>query len=494
MALAAKEMRELREIGWHELKLPTGTTTAQAIATLSHTPGIDKVEPNFIRHITQFVPTDPYYPLQYGPRLIGCEQGWNLTLGANIVTIGFVDTGIDLNNAEFSGRLKVATGSNLVANNSTPADDNDHGTHVAGIATAALNNSVGIAGVCPKATILPVKALDSSGSGTVANIAAGYMFAANNGADIVNASLGGTGASQTEQDAVNYVLNQGKLFVAAAGNSGDQGNQLFYPAAYPGAIGVGAVDSTGTYTTWSQYGSWVKVAAPGVHIYSTYPNGQYAYDDGTSMSSPHVAGALALLKSYAPTNTSNQQIENALFAGCTTLGSNTQYGLINVYNSLNLLTGSNTSVAINPFAANSYAGTLVSGTANSLASVDSNFLIVNGANQADGTQLAGYQCTFLLTHSLSSLVQISVNFAAEGTAASTGYIYAFNFLKGRYDLVTKEVLSTNLTRANVLLRSPKPYVRAGELRLVVLASAAAGPPFTLTADQTALAVTTNGGP
>jgi thermitase len=494
MLLGAKETASIPQIGWHKLSLPTGLSTAAAIKLLSAQPGVDRAEPNYIRHITQFVPTDPDYKFQYGPRLIGCEAAWPLTLGSSDVTIGFVDTGIDLANTEFVNRIKIANGCNIVGGNSSPIDDNDHGTHVAGIATAALNNGVGIAGVCPTATILPVKVLDASGSGTIAQIAQGYMFAADNGADIINASLGGTDFSQTEQDAVNYVLGKGKLFVAAAGNSGDQGDHLFYPAAYTGVIGVGAVDSSDVYQSWSQYGSWVKVAAPGVHVYSTYPNGQYAYDDGTSMSCPHVAGALALLKGFAGSGVKNTQIQNALFAGCQSVGNFCQYGRVSVYTSLQLLSNTNQTTQTAPYAVGGYAGYITGGNTASLASVDSNDLLVAGYVQADQSQIAGFQATYLLTQNVPSITRLGLSLSATAPGNTAGAAYAYNFLKGRFDLIGKFAFGTGLTTTALSLHGVTAYIRNGAVRILVITVQPAGPPYTLSVDQAVVTVTTSSSP
>ena len=182
--------------------------------------------------------------------------------------------------------------------NANVLDDFGHGTHVAGIAAAATNNGVGIAGIAPQARIMPVKVLDQYGNGWYSDIAAGIIYAADNGAQVINLSLGGKEDSQILRDAVDYARNRGALVVAATGNDG---GAVLYPAAYapcwrwPRPIGSDQV------AYFSNRGSQVDVAAPGVDIYSTWPwvTG-YFTKSGTSMAAPHVSGVAALIRSERP--------------------------------------------------------------------------------------------------------------------------------------------------------------------------------------------------
>ncbi len=180
-----------------------------------------------------------------------------------------------------------------VDNDWDPYDGNGHGTHTAGIAAAVTNNARGIAGMAPEATIYAVRVLDESGSGTLQNVANGIIHAADNGADVINLSLGSPNDSITLKEAVDYAWNKGVVVVAAAGNDGSA--QPTYPAYYSDAIAVAATDSDESKASFSNYGNWVDVAAPGVNIYSTYTDGGYASLSGTSMATPHVAGLAGLL-------------------------------------------------------------------------------------------------------------------------------------------------------------------------------------------------------
>jgi subtilisin family serine protease len=194
---------------------------------------------------------------------------------------------------------------------SGPEDDHGHGTHVAGIIAAVGHNNMGIAGVAPHCKIMPVKVLNHEGKGDTGDIVAGLLWAVNNGAKIVNMSLGGTGGSRALMDAIAYAQSKDVVVVAAMGNDG--ANAQEYPAGYPGVIAVGATDSSDEAASFSNFGSWISVAAPGEDILSTLPTHsvyvtetegkETSYDsmDGTSMASPFVAGLAALIRSQYPT-------------------------------------------------------------------------------------------------------------------------------------------------------------------------------------------------
>jgi hypothetical protein len=187
---------------------------------------------------------------------------------------------------------KVVTKIN-VTNFGSADDVYGHGTHVAGIAAAMTDNGMGVAGLGYSSTIMDVKVLDDNGMGAYSWIVSGIIWAVDNGADIINMSLGGSFASSAMEDAVNYAWETGVVVVAAAGNNGD--STPMYPAYYVNCIAVAATDANDAKASWSNYGDWVDVAAPGVSIYSTLKNNDYGYMSGTSMASPHVAGLAALV-------------------------------------------------------------------------------------------------------------------------------------------------------------------------------------------------------
>ncbi|MBY6037251.1 S8 family peptidase [Fictibacillus nanhaiensis] len=266
-------------------------SVADAIKKFESLDSVEYAEPNATFHAS-YVPNDPSYKTkQYAPQKVSAEQAWDVTQSAASVKIAVIDTGVDYNHPDLAG--KVIKGRDFVADDNDPIDENEHGTHVAGIAAANTNNGIGIAGLAPKASILAVRVLDAGGSGSLDDVAQGIRYAADQGAQVINLSLGGNLGSKTLEDAVNYAWNKGSVVIAAAGNSGV--NLPSYPAYYSNAIAVAATDQNDQRAAFSNWGTWVDIAAPGVAIYSTTPNNQYASFSGTSMASPVVAGVAGLL-------------------------------------------------------------------------------------------------------------------------------------------------------------------------------------------------------
>jgi thermitase len=265
----------------------------QKIQELQLMTGVAYVELNYSVQAMDIIPNDPGWSSQYGLTAIRAPQGWSMSTGSSAVTIAILDSGVDLGHADLAGRL--VAGYDFVNADSTPQDDYGHGTHVAGIAAASGNNGVGVAGVSWGARIMPLKVLDRFGGGTYANVAAGIVFAADHGAQVINLSLGGAAPSVTLQDAVLYAYNKGVLLVAASGNGGSA--QVLYPARYPEVMAVGATNVSNQPSSISNYGPEVDVAAPGENIYSLWPGG-YFTESGTSMSAPFVSGLAAVLFSF----------------------------------------------------------------------------------------------------------------------------------------------------------------------------------------------------
>lgn len=264
---------------------------SNAVALISACPAVRYVEPNYLAQMTDTIPSDANWGLQYGLINIRAPQGWDLSRGSSNVTIAIVDTGVDLGHPDLS--TKIVGGYDFVNNDAIAQDDNGHGTHVAGIAAASSNNGTGVAGVSWGARIMPVKVLNAAGGGTFADVAAGITWSADNGAQIINLSVGGPSSSMVLQNAVNYASSDGVLIIAATGNTGS--NMVLYPAAYPNVIAVGATDSSNNLAGFSNFGPETDLVAPGVSIYSTTPGGAYGYRGGTSMATPFVAGLAAIL-------------------------------------------------------------------------------------------------------------------------------------------------------------------------------------------------------
>jgi cell wall-associated protease len=219
------------------------------------------------------------------------------------VTVAVIDTGVKASHTDLS---TVLVGTDFVTPDNNANDENGHGTHVAGIIAATYDNKKGIAGMAPKAKILPVRVLDKDGNGTSANLAKGVLYAVSKGAKVINLSLGTTANSTALQAAVAEAIKKNVLVVAAAGNRGctAMGSPTEYPAAMPGVVGVGAVDKSLKKASFSSCGSWVDVAAPGASIVSTTirnsvglgcsASADYCTLNGTSFATPYVAAAAAL--------------------------------------------------------------------------------------------------------------------------------------------------------------------------------------------------------
>lgn len=267
--------------------------SASALAeTLAKHPAVEYAEPDYIASV-DWTPNDQYWAQQWGPKKVASTQAWDVTRGSSSTMIAVVDTGVDLNHPDLASKVRTDIDYDFVNNDSTAQDDNGHGTHVAGIAAAATNNSTGVAGMCPNCSILPVKVLNAAGSGSYSAIASGIRYAADRGAKVINLSLGGSAGSSTLQSAVNYANSMGSLLICAAGNSNTSAPS--YPAYYSPCVAVAATDQNDRKASFSNYGSWVDTSAPGSSIYATYYNDTYASLSGTSMAAPHAAGLAGLL-------------------------------------------------------------------------------------------------------------------------------------------------------------------------------------------------------
>jgi hypothetical protein len=319
------ELAPLRVVS---LRAPTGREWA-TIESLRRAPGVLFAEPDYVAQAA-LLPNDPTWGQQWALSKINAPAAWDVTTGTVSVTIAIVDSGIDLDHPDLVSKLWTNPGEipgNWIDDdgngktddvhgwrfyrdwNFNPVEDADvqddfgHGTHVAGIAAAATNNGTGVAGVAWGARVMPVKVLDQYGWGFYSDIAAGIVYAADNGARIINLSLGGASASETLCAAVEYARSKGAAIVAAAGNSG---GAVYYPAACSGALAVAATDPADNRAGFSNHGPEVDLAAPGVDIYSAWPwvSGYYT-KSGTSMAAPHVSGVGALVWSRWPELSAN---------------------------------------------------------------------------------------------------------------------------------------------------------------------------------------------
>lgn len=310
---------------WRARPLPGQSVSLQTLrANLAD--AVLWVEQDGSVHALDMTPNDAYYASQqWNLPLIGLEQAWHWSQGGQ-VTIAILDSGIDLAHPDLQARLWVNPGEvpgndqdddgngylddtygwDYVGDDPWPQDEYGHGTHVAGIAGAHTDNGLGVAGVGWDVRLMAVRVLNASGNGAWSSVAEGLIYAADNGASIINLSLGGDLYTQTVADAVAYARSQGCLIVAAAGN---HVGPIQYPARLEGVMAVAATGiADEPYPSWSS-GPQMDVAAPGYEqivggvtlgVYSTYLGGTYGLMYGTSMATPHVSGLAALLWAYDP--------------------------------------------------------------------------------------------------------------------------------------------------------------------------------------------------
>jgi subtilisin family serine protease len=240
-------------------------------------------------------PSDPDVDKQWAMSSFPFSALWQCGKGAGI-TVAVVDSGVQANHPDLSGRVRpgAAIVNGVVQNGGGATDVNGHGTHVAGIVGAG-ENGVGVVGVAPQVTILPVRVLDAQGVGPNSDIGKGITWAVDHGAKVINVSIGSDTKAASVTTAVSYAVDHGVAVVAAAGNGGLSGNNPRYPAALPEAIAVGALSQSGDIADYSTRGTYLDVVAPGSNIYSTKVVSTWGFNSGTSMASPHVAALIALI-------------------------------------------------------------------------------------------------------------------------------------------------------------------------------------------------------
>lgn len=366
--------------------LRTRMSIKEALLKLRRNPNIEYAEPNYYQYaFAGFFPpakskkpalnpapgepngeADPLFGQTWGVKTVRAPEVWPTWMGSHDVIVGVIDTGIDYNHEDLAYNLwrneKEIPGNNVdddnngyvddlvgwdfVANEPLPYDDNRHGTHVSGTIGAVGENGKGTIGVSPRILLMGVKFLDSRGSGKTNSAIKAIEYAAFNGARVLNNSWGGGSYSKALEDTIEETRKEGVLFVAAAGNSGNNiDNKPSYPASYKidNIIAVAATDQNDKLASWSNYGKQlVHLAAPGVDTLSTTPNNDYQLLSGTSMATPHVVGAAALVWSAVPDLTYDQ-LKRILIDSVRKVpnldGSVVSSGVLDVENALKHATG-----------------------------------------------------------------------------------------------------------------------------------------------------------
>jgi thermitase len=380
---------EIARTGVQLVRVAAGDESA-AIARYQRNPNVLYAEPNFIRSIpvpashapsSEVIPGDYYFDelwaLHNTGQLFYCmpwidgelcfyigtpdadidaPEAWAISTGSVNVKVAVIDSGLDYTHPDLAA--KYAGGDDFIFNDGDPMDDHGHGTHVAGTIAAAMNNLTGdpaeeegVVGVAPNALILAYKVCQSDGTCSDFAIEQAIARAITDGAKVINMSLGGADFSQSMFEAVQDAWNAGLVIVAAAGNSGS--TSPTYPAAYDNVISVAAFDEDHKRPSFSNYGNWVDISAPGNVIMSTYPlaacsggsavpgdTGCYTWNSGTSMATPHVSGAAALVWSRTDVASNSQVVDILLNSAdpqgvdAVRLDSWTSHGGLNLHNAL----------------------------------------------------------------------------------------------------------------------------------------------------------------
>lgn len=331
----------MQQIHVAEITMPVQAGTAASMAPLAASNAVVFAEENMTVSAT-YEPNDAGFSnglMRYALEAVEAPKAWDIITGSQEIIIAVIDTGIKLDHPEFAGRL--VPGYDFVNKDDQADDDAGHGTHVAGVIAAALDNGQGVAGVCPNCRLMPVKSLNANKLGSWSQISQGILFAVDNGARVINLSLGAKTFSATLVEAIQYAVDHDVIVVAAAGNGGT--DAPFYPAALEGVIAVAATTNEGTRWSKSNFGSYIDIAAPGTQVYSTYNDlgdayKGYHYMSGTSMAAPFVSGVAGLLLS-AESTLSAEQVTNAMILSAEDLGAEGWdveygYGKVSAFNAL----------------------------------------------------------------------------------------------------------------------------------------------------------------
>jgi thermitase len=318
------------QIGVQVVEVPSSQLEEKLAAYLS-CPSVEYAEPNSQGQIMA-IPDDSGFGGQWNMSQVQAPEAWDVSHGSSTVDIAILDTGIDQDHPDLSSKIVA----NVNFSSSPSCDDYyRHGTHVAGIAAAVTDNGIGVAGMGYNSSLMNVKVFNDDGSANASALAQGIIWAADNGAEVININMIYGYPSTTLENAVNYAWEKGAVLVAAAGNYGN--TRATYPGAFANCIAVAATDADDNLASWSTYGDWVSVAAPGVSIYSTLPDG-YGYGSGTCMASPLVSGLAALLFTVV-TDTNgdgrlNDEVRYAIESTCDDIGTKVAYGRINAYRAM----------------------------------------------------------------------------------------------------------------------------------------------------------------
>ncbi len=319
-----RAQRNMTKIGLWVVSAPEGKRD-EAVSSLRRQKSVASVEREVLLDGLEKIPNDPAWPDQWGLRTASFPKAWEITRGSASVVVAVLDTGVDASHPELKDAL--VPGRDIVHGDDIPADDNGHGTAVAGVVAARGDNGIGLAGACWLCLVMPVKVLGADGTGTTADVAAGIIWAADHGARVINLSLGAPGTTLALSEAIGYAAGKDAVVIASAGNSGVA--TPFYPAAEGSVIGVAASNEDDHLYSWSNHGAWVQVAAPGCND-APWLKGGYVSFCGTSAAAPLVAGVAALIRSARP-YAAAQQTAQAVNKSVDAISGEVRNGRVNAW-------------------------------------------------------------------------------------------------------------------------------------------------------------------
>jgi hypothetical protein len=304
---------------------------AAALRALRGSSAVAYAQANGLTPPAEVIPNDALWVNQWSQPKTRTDRAWAITSGSSTVKVAILDSGVDP--AQPDLEAKLLPGYDFYNNDSDPSDDYGHGTQVAGVAAAQSGNGSGVAGYCGACSILPVKITGSGGSASWSAMASGITWATDRGARVINLSFAGTSGSAPVAEAIAYAHNHGAIVTVSAGNYSS--STPTYPASYPGALAVASTSSADALESYSDYGSWVQLAAPGCNYGTgrTVSSSLFGNFCGTSSAAPALAGIAALAFSFAPAAT-NAEIEAALESSAAPVGSFVRYGRVDAWGTL----------------------------------------------------------------------------------------------------------------------------------------------------------------
>lgn len=411
-------------------------------------PGVSSAEPNRYWRLADFA-KDPMEPEQWAPEKLRARYAWNKATGSGVV-VALIDTGVDHTHPDLAGR--VLRGRNFTTDNSSDTmDRHGHGTHCAGIISASAGNGVGVVGTAPAAYILPVKVIGDNGLGKTDHIVAGIRWAVDNGAKVLSLSFGSNESSSAINKELERAWTRGVVVVAAAGNNNN--STKFYPAAYERAIAVAASTRDDLKASFSNYGSWVDVSAPGVQVLSTKPGGLYRTMSGTSMAAPHVAGLAAILFSQLGLSASPTTIRSRIEGTTVPMGTSgvAAYGRIDLLSAVGgrLITTPETETEHQCLDIQATVGSVRGAWLPNLVESDNRRVYVRSAFNN-----GSYRTDALASFSVRAPElggSIEINFEVSSTRAANTDLWIWNIQRSDWDLLgTVETLRRDETSTFIL--------------------------------------------